>query len=328
MTKSLILEKKIEEKQKILQEIFKEIHKKIIGQEILIRDLFIWLLTWWHILLEWVPWIAKTLTVDTLAKTLDLDFKRIQFTPDLLPSDLIWTEIYNNSKSIFETIKWPIFTNFLLADEINRAPWKVQSALLEVMAEKQVTIWDKTYILDRPFIVLATQNPIEQSWTYRLPEAELDRFLLKTNVDYPSLNEEKDIIKNIYNIESAEIKKIISQNEVLELQNLVKEIYVSENIVNYIWDLVFATRQASLYWLEDIEKYLNYWVSPRWSLALLKASQALAFLEWRNFVLPEDVKKIAVSALAHRLVLNYDARADEVTEIDIVNKILSKVNIS
>jgi MoxR-like ATPase len=294
----------------------------------LLRDLFIWLLTWWHILLEWVPWIAKTLTIDTLARTLNLDFKRIQFTPDLLPADLIWTEIYNSSKSHFETIKWPIFTNFLLADEINRAPWKVQSALLEVMAEKQVTIWDKTYILDKPFIVFATQNPIEQSWTYRLPEAELDRFLLKVNVSYPSLDEEKEIIKNIYNIEWEKIQKIITREEVLELQELVKDVYVSQNIVDYIWDLVFSTRNPSLYWLEEIEKYLNYWVSPRWSLSLLKASQALAFLEWRNFVLPEDVKNIAVSALAHRLVLNYDARADDITEVDIINKILSKVSIS
>lgn len=322
------LEKEILEKQEILLKIFREIHKKVVGQDILIRDLFVGLLTWWHILLEWVPWIAKTLTIDTLAKTLDLDFKRIQFTPDLLPSDLIWTEIYNSWKWSFDTIKWPIFTNFLLADEINRAPSKVQSALLEVMAEKQVTIWDNTYILDRPFIVLATQNPIEQSGTYKLPEAELDRFLLKVDVDYPNLDEEKQIIKNIYNIENIKIQKIITKKEVLELQNLVKEIYVSDNIVDYIWDLVFATRKPEDYDLEEISQYLSYGVSPRGSLALLKASKALAFLEWRTFVIPEDVKNIAKQALAHRLVLNYDARADEVSEYDIIEKILEKVKIS
>ncbi len=322
------LEKQIEENKEILIKIFNEVHKKIVWQEKLVKNLLIWLLTWWHILLEWVPWIAKTLTIDTLANSVDLNFKRIQFTPDLLPSDLIWTEIYNSPKSKFETVKWPIFTNFLLADEINRAPSKVQSALLEVMAEKQVTIWENTYILDRPFVVLATQNPIEQSWTYKLPEAELDRFLLKVNVDYPNLEEEKQIVKNIYNIEEVEIKKIIAKQDILDMQNLVKKIYVSDSIIDYIWDLVFATRQPEKYNLEEIENYLSYWVSPRWSLALLKASQALAFLDWRSFVIPEDVKNIATEALAHRLVLNYDARADEITEIDIIEKILKKVSIS
>ncbi len=327
-TYNLELEQKILEKKEILDLVMIEVHKKIIGQEKLIRDLIISLLTGGHILLEWVPWIAKTLTIDTLAKTLDLDFKRVQFTPDLLPSDLIGTEIYNQAKSKFETVKWPIFTNFLLADEINRAPSKVQSALLEVMAEKQVTIWDETFVLDRPFITLATQNPIEQSGTYKLPEAELDRFLLKANVEYPSLEEEKKIISNIYEIENIETKKIIKKAEILELQELVSEVFVSENIVEYIADLVFATRNPEKYWLEEIWKYLNYWVSPRWSLALLKWAKAIAFLSWRSFVIPEDIKEIAVSALAHRLVLNYDAVADEVSEIDIINMVLDRVKIS
>ncbi len=325
---NLELEQKILEKKEILNTVVKEVHKKVIGQEKLIRDLIIWLLTWGHILLEWVPWIAKTLTIDTLAKTLDLDFKRVQFTPDLLPSDLIGTEIYNQAKSKFETVKWPIFTNFLLADEINRAPSKVQSALLEVMAEKQVTIWDNTFVLDKPFLTLATQNPIEQSGTYKLPEAELDRFLLKINVQYPSLEEEKKIISNIYKIESQEIKKVMKKSEILELQKLLEKIYVSENIIDYITDLVFATRNPEKYNLEEIWKYLNYWVSPRWSLALLKWAKALALLSGRSFVIPEDVKEIAVSALAHRLVLNYDAVADEVSETDIVNMILDRVRIS
>lgn len=325
---NLELEQKILEKKEILEQVIKEVHKKIIGQENLIRNLLVGLLTWGHILLEWVPWIAKTLTIDTLAKTLDLDFKRVQFTPDLLPSDLIGTEIYNSAKSKFEVNSGPIFTNFLLADEINRSPSKVQSALLEVMAEKQVTIGDNTFILDRPFIVLATQNPIEQSGTYKLPEAELDRFLLKINVEYPSLEEEKKIISSIFKIESEKTEKIISKKEILELQKLVEKVYVSENIIDYIADLVFATREPQKYNLENIWKYLNYWVSPRWSLALLKWAKALAFLDWRSFVIPEDIKAIAPSALAHRLVLNYDAVADEITEIDIVNEILEKVKIS
>ena len=306
-------------KRELIEKVIQEVHKKIIWQEKLVRDIIIWLLTWWHILLEWVPWVAKTLTIDTLSKTLDLDFSRVQFTPDLLPSDLIWTQIYNQVKNNFETKKGPIFTNFLLADEINRAPSKVQSALLEAMAEKQVTIWEESYKLSEPFIVLATQNPIEQSGTYKLPEAELDRFMMKSYVEYPSKNEEAQILKNIKSIEDDKIEKILTKEEILEIQNIIEEIHISENIIEYITDLILATRKK--------HKYLTYWVSPRWSISLLKASKVIAFLDWRNFVIPEDIKEIAISVLAHRLVLNYEAIADEISPENIIKEILSSIEI-
>jgi MoxR-like ATPase len=304
-----------------------EMHQTIIGQESLIESLLVWVMTNGHILLEWVPWIAKTLTIDTLSKTLGLDFKRIQFTPDLLPSDLIGTEIYNMGTQDFHTKKGPLFTNFVLADEINRAPSKVQSALLEAMAEKQITIWDTTYKLPEPFLVLATQNPIEQSGTYKLPEAELDRFLLKSTVSYPDKAEERKILENIQTRKDYKTKKIISKKEVLEIQTLTQKIHISTNIYDYITDLVFATRSPEKYELEGIQKYLSYGVSPRWGIALIQASQAIAFQNGRDFVIPEDVKQIAHEALAHRLVLNYEAIADEVTADDIVTQILEKVKI-
>lgn len=311
------------EKKELIEKVIAEVHKKIIGQENLVRDLIIGLLTWGHILLEWVPWVAKTLTIDTLSKTLDLDFKRVQFTPDLLPSDLIGTQIYNQSKSDFETKKWPIFTNFLLADEINRAPSKVQSALLEAMAEKQITIWEETYKLAEPFVVLATQNPIEQSGTYKLPEAELDRFMMKSYVSYPTREEELQILAKLDSIEHDSVAKILKIKDILEVQELISKIHLSENIAEYITDLVFATRKPNA----EVGKYLNYWVSPRWSISLVKASKVVAFLNWRDFVIPEDVKEIATSTLAHRLVLNYEAVADNVNWEDIVNLILNSVKI-
>ena len=309
----------IEQKREVIEKVIAEVHKKIVGQEVLVRDLIIGLLSGGHVLLEWVPWVAKTLTVDTLWKTLGLDFKRVQFTPDLLPSDLIWAQIYNASKSEFETKKGPIFTNFLLADEINRAPSKVQSALLEAMAEKQITIWEETYKLSEPFIVLATQNPIEQSGTYKLPEAELDRFMLKTYINYPSKEDEVNILTNLSWIESDKVSKILNKKELLEIRKIVSEIHASENIIAYITDLVEATRKKS--------KYLEYGVSPRWSIALLKASKVVAFLNGRDYIIPEDVKEIAVSTLSHRLVLSYEASVDEVMAEDIVREILNKVKI-
>lgn len=309
----------IEQKKEIIEKVIEEVHKKIIWQEKLVRDLIIALLSWGHVLLEWVPWVAKTLTVSTLWKTLWLDFKRVQFTPDLLPSDLIWAQIYNQSKSEFETRKWPIFTNFLLADEINRAPSKVQSALLEAMAEKQVTIWEESYKLTEPFIVLATQNPIEQSWTYKLPEAELDRFMLKSYINYPSKEDEINILTNLSWIENDKVLKILSKKELLEIRKIVSEIHTSENIIGYISDLVDATREKS--------KYLEYWVSPRGSISLLKASKVMAFLSWRDYVIPEDVKEVAIWVLAHRLVLSYEASVDEVLAEDIIKEILDNVKI-
>ncbi len=307
------------EKKALIEKVIAEVHKKIIGQEKLVRDLIIGLLTWWHILLEWVPWVAKTLTIDTLSKTIDLDFSRVQFTPDLLPSDLIGTQIYNQSKSDFETKKWPIFTNFLLADEINRAPSKVQSALLEAMAEKQITIWDESFKLSDPFIVLATQNPIEQSGTYKLPEAELDRFMMKSYVEYPSQEEEAEILSKLDSIEHDKVSKVIKKKEILEIQKIVSDIHVSENIIAYITDIIAVTRAK--------HKFLSYWVSPRWSISLVKAAKVVAFLDWRDFVIPEDIKEIAGSVLAHRLVLNYDAIAEDITSESIVNEILNSVKI-
>ena len=308
-----------EEKRELVEQVISEVHKKIIGQEKLVRDLIITLFAGGHILLEGVPWVAKTLTIDTLSKTLGLDFSRIQFTPDLLPSDLIGTEIYNQASGEFNTKKWPIFTNFLLADEVNRAPSKVQSAMLEAMAEKQVTIWEESFKLGDPFIVLATQNPIEQSWTYSLPEAELDRFMMKSYVEYPSKEEEIKILENIKNIESHKTKKILSKKDILEIRKISEEIHVSENIISYIADIVFETRKEN--------KYLSYWVSPRWSISLIKASKVLAFLNGRDFVIPEDIKEIAVSVLSHRLVLSYEAIAEDIKREDIILKILDSVKI-
>lgn len=304
----------------LIQALETELHKKIIGQETLVRDTLIGLLSGGHILLEWVPWVAKTLTIETLAAALDLDFKRIQFTPDLLPSDLIGTEIYNMQKSAFQTKKWPIFTHLLLADEINRAPSKVQSALLEAMAEKQVSLWEQSYSLESPFIVLATQNPIEQAGTYPLPEAQLDRFMLKSSVSYPSKSQEAEILTRLHDIETTPTKKILSPAKLKEIQAVVEAINVSENIIHYITDIVDASRQANA--------LLQYGVSPRGSIALLKASKVLAFLAGRDFVLPEDVKAVGVSVIAHRLVLSYEALANEVSEQTIAKDIIDSVKIA
>ncbi len=314
------MKKEIQEKNGLILEITSEIHKKIIWQENLIRDIIISLFSGWHILIEGVPGVAKTLTADTLSKTLNMDFSRIQFTPDLLPSDLIGTEIYSPNSQEFKTKKWPIFTNFLLADEINRAPSKVQSALLEAMAEKQVTIWETSFKIQEPFIVLATQNPIEQSGTYKLPEAELDRFMMKSYVWYPSKQDEITILKNIENIENSKTKKILSKRELDNIKKEIQKLHVSENIIDYITNIITQTRNN--------HKYLSYWVSPRWSIALLKASKTLAFLNSRDFVTPEDIKEMAIPTLAHRLVLNYEAIADEIKPEEIIKDVLENVKIT
>jgi len=302
----------------------KELSKKIVWQKNLIRDIFICLFARGHILIEWAPWLAKTLTVDSIAKTTSLNFKRIQFTPDLLPSDLVWNKIFDPNTREFWVKFGPIFTNMLLADEINRAPSKVQRALLESMAEKQVSIWDNTYSLDLPFIVLATQNPIEQEWTFSLPEAQLDRFLLKTIVDYPSEDEEFVIIKNFYDIEKSSLETVITKDEILQIQNFIKDnISYSDNILIYIRDLVSYTRDKN----SKISKYITYWASPRASIALLKSSQVLAFLSWRDYILPEDIKEMAYGVLRHRIVLNYEAIASEIEKDDIIKDILDNVKV-
>lgn len=311
---------------KITSKLKEEIAKKIVWQETLIRDMIVALFASWHILLEWAPGLAKTLTIDTMSKALDTSFKRIQFTPDLLPSDLVWTKIYNQAKNDFSTKFGPIFTNFLLADEINRAPSKVQSALLEAMAEKQVTIGDETYKLEAPFIVLATQNPIEQEGTYTLPEAQLDRFLLKTIVSYPTEFEEIQIIKN--NFEKLdEIQKVLSKGDIIKYQDLVKQVYVDDKIFTYVKDLVFATREPSRFGFEKIANYISYGLSPRASISLIAAAKVLAALDSRSFVIPEDIKEMAYPVFRHRIIMSYDAIADDVKSDDIIKILLDSVKV-
>lgn len=308
-----------------INDLKKELKKVIIWQDILLKNLLIALLSSWHIILEWVPGLAKTLSIQTLSRTLDLLFTRISFTPDLLPGDLLWGQIYNQKESKFYTKKWPIFTNFLLADEINRAPAKVQSALLEAMQEKKITLADETFILDEPFFVLATQNPIEQEWTYPLPEAQLDRFMLKTIISYPSKEEEIEIMK-MSSVNNFKIEKIISKDELLDLQNMINnEIFVDEKIYEYVKDIVFATRNPQDYWIEKIWDYINYGVSPRASISLIKASRANAFLSWRNYVTPEDIKELAFDVLRHRIWLSFEALWENIKPDDIIKIILDNV---
>lgn len=317
----------VDESSKKIDLLIEEIHKIVVWQDNLIKSLIIWLLAKWHILLEWVPWLAKTLTVDTLSKSLDLWFNRIQFTPDLLPSDLVWTEIYNTKTWEFLVKLWPVFNNFILADEINRAPSKVQSALLEAMAEKQITIWEKTYKIPEPFIVLATQNPIEQAWTYRLPEAQLDRFLMKVLVTYPQKQDEIEMYKKINSNIIETINKIFTKDEIFSLQNLVGKIYVSDKIFNYSYDLIDATRNPENYGLDEIKNYIEYWISPRWWLSLISCAKVVALFNSRTFVIPEDIKFVANSVLSHRLVLTYEAVANDITQDDIIDMIIKKVNV-
>jgi len=312
---------------KKIQEVKTELRKKIVWQDNLIDSLLIWLFAKGHILVEWVPGLAKTLTVDSLSKTLDLWFNRVQFTPDLLPSDLIGSEIYNSKTHNFEVKKWPIFNNFILADEINRAPSKVQSALLEAMAEKHITIWNETFSLESPFIVMATQNPIEQAWTYKLPEAQLDRFMLKVNVTYPEYEDEKSMYKKILTLENEKINKVISKEDIFEIQDIVSSIFISDSILEYVTNIVDATRNPEKYSLESIKKYISFWVSPRAWISLLSASRVLALMNNRNFVIPEDIKNISSVVLSHRLVLTYEAMADDISEKEVIKKIIDNINV-
>ena len=323
-----ILEKDIYEASQKVKELKMEISKKVFWQNDLIEKTIICLIWGWHILLEWMPWLAKTLTISTLSKCVDLGFNRIQFTPDLLPSDLIWTEIFNIKNSSFDIKKWPIFNNFILADEINRAPSKVQSALLEAMAEGSITIWKETFVLEKPFLVLATQNPVEQSWTYKLPEAQLDRFSMKVKVDYPSFEQEKEMYKNVVYDDKKEVSKILSKQDIFHLQDLVEKIYISDAIFDYVSKIVDVTRNPENYWLKDLKKYINFWVSPRWWISTLRAAKALALIESRSFVIPEDIKKLVKNTLCHRLILSYEAIVDEIDEEYIIEQIISKITVS
>jgi MoxR-like ATPase len=295
----------------------------------MINRLLIGLFTNGHILLEGVPGLAKTLTVNTLAKVLHLNFNRIQFTPDLLPSDLIGTMIYNQQKSNFEVKKGPIFSNVILADEVNRSPAKVQSALLEAMQEKQVTIGETTYPLDRPFLVLATQNPVDQEGTYPLPEAQVDRFMMKVHIDYPSKSDEMEVMRRMSNMQySADVKPILSKQDIFDIRDQINAVTLAEPLEHYIIELVFATRFPADYGLKEEAKYILFGVSPRASINLNLAAKAIAFMDGRDYVLPEDIKEIAEDVLNHRILLNYEAEADQVSTRDLVKTLLEKVPIN
>jgi MoxR-like ATPase len=304
-----------------------ETAKVIVGQDMMVERLLIGLLTKGHILLEGMPGLAKTLAIKTLAHAVDGRFSRIQFTPDLLPADVVGTMVYNPAKSEFAVRKGPIFANFVLADEINRAPAKVQSALLEAMQERQVTIGNETFHMDEPFLVLATQNPIEQEGTYTLPEAQADRFLLKVKIGYPSKAEEKEIVRNNLNGAQPNIRKVVTTNALLRAREVMHGIYMDEKIEQYIIDIVFATRSPKEHGLTELVPLLQYGASPRASIALAQASRALAFLRRRGYVVPEDVRAICPDVLRHRIGLTYEAEAENVTPEDIINKILNTVEV-
>ena len=319
------LTEKVKEQNYFFSILKQEINRAIIGQEYMIDRLLIGLLGNGHILLEGVPGLAKTLAIKTLAEAVDGQFSRIQFTPDLLPADVVGTMIYNVKENDFTIKRGPVFANFVLADEINRAPAKVQSALLEVMQEKQVTIGDETMALPKPFLVLATQNPIDQEGTYLLPEAQTDRFMLKCKIDYPEFEDERKIMKMISTQDIPQIRKVVDLNQIVEAKKLINQIYLDEKIEKYILDMVFATRYPEKYGLSEIKNYISFGASPRASINLAIASRAYAFMKGRAFVIPEDVKEIAKDVLRHRIGLSFEAEAEEVSQDDIVNKILAKI---
>lgn len=310
-----------------IQDIKKEVAKVVVGQDKMIDGLLIALLCDGHILIEGVPGLAKTTTVNALAASLGLNFKRAQFTPDLLPADILGAEIYDPQNNIFKIKKGPIFTNLLLADEINRAPAKVQSALLEVMQEKQVTLGDTTFKLDPPFFVMATQNPVEQEGVYQLPEAQLDRFMLKLIVDYNTKEEELEIARRISNGSSGKIQAVVNAEELLELKKAIKEIHVDEEVETYMIELVNATRNPSDYGLDELTDMIQFGASPRVSIDIFKAVKAMAFLRGKDFVTPVDVAYIAKEIMRHRIVLSYEAEAEGITTDEIIQKVLETVAI-
>lgn len=301
--------------------------RRIIGQKHLVDSLLIALLCNGHVLLEGVPGLAKTLAIKTLASLVDAKYSRIQFTPDLLPADVIGTLIYSVKNESFEVKKGPIFANFVLADEINRAPAKVQSALLEAMQERQVTIGEETFKLDNPFLVMATQNPIEQEGTYPLPEAQTDRFLLKVVIGYPNKEEEKSIIRQNIKSEVSPITPVIEPAEIIEVQKIVEKIYIDEKIENYIVDIVFATREPSKFGLQDLSSIISYGASPRASISLALASRAYAFLQGRGYVIPEDVRSVCYDVMRHRIGLSYEAEANNIGADEVITAILDKVAV-
>ena len=319
------LTEKVREQNYFFSLLREEINKAIIGQEYMVDRLLIGLLGNGHILLEGVPGLAKTLAIKTLADAVHGEFARIQFTPDLLPADVVGTQIYNIKENDFSIKRGPIFANFVLADEINRAPSKVQSALLEAMQEKQVTIGDETMPLPKPFLVLATQNPIDQEGTYLLPEAQSDRFMLKCTISYPELEDERKIMKMVATQHQPQINPVVSLNNIVEAKNLISQIYLDEKIEKYILDMVFATRFPEKYGLAELKNYISFGASPRASINLAIASRAFAFLKNRAFVIPEDVKEVAKDVLRHRIGLSFEAEAEEITSDEIISRILGKI---
>ncbi|MBI3313854.1 MAG: MoxR family ATPase [Candidatus Omnitrophica bacterium] len=318
---------KVKDSSSIFQNLQREMGKAIVGQHYLIERLLIAILADGHILIEGVPGLAKTTSVRTLARTIHTKFQRIQFTPDLLPADVIGTLVYNPKDGQFTTKLGPIFANIILADEINRAPSKVQSALLEAMQERQVTIGEKTFPLPKPFLVLATQNPIEQEGTYPLPEAQVDRFMLKLVVTYPNKKEEKEILERMSTGKEIEVNPVLEPSELMRLRELMTQIYVDEKVKDYILDLVFATRDPGQYKLENLKPLIAYGASPRASIMLTLAAKANAFLKGRGYVTPDDVKHIGMDVLRHRVLLTYEAEAEDMTSDQIVKRIFDQVEV-
>ncbi len=310
-----------------LDEVYAEMSRVIVGQRNLIERVFIGLLAQGHLLIQGVPGLAKTLTIRTLAQVMDASFSRIQFTPDLLPADVVGTMIYNQVTGKFTVKKGPVFANLVLADEVNRAPAKVQSALLEAMQEHQVTIGDATYPLPEPFLVMATQNPIEQEGTYQLPEAQLDRFLLMVKVSYPTKDEEYDVMERMWTGVVPEVRKILTPEKILKAREVIKQVYFDEKLKRYIVDLVFATRFPDQYGAKELASYIRYGASPRATIYLRSAATAHAFLRHRGYVIPEDVKAVAPDVLRHRVILNYEAEAEDLSSDDVVQKLLESVEV-
>ncbi|MFJ1428332.1 AAA family ATPase [Capnocytophaga canimorsus] len=321
------ISEKIERESVFVDILSREMNKVIVGQKHMVDALLIGLLGQGHILLEGVPGLAKTLSINTLSKAVSGSFSRIQFTPDLLPADVIGTMTYNIKQNEFSIKKGPIFANFVLADEINRAPAKVQSALLEAMQEKQVTIGDSTFALDKPFMVMATQNPVEQEGTYPLPEAQVDRFMLKTVIDYPKLDEEQFIMRNNLSGNQPQINQVVSLQQIQNAQQVVREVYMDEKIEKYILDIIFATRYPEKYNLSDLKPLINFGASPRGSINLATASKCHAFIKRRGYVIPEDVRAVIYDVLRHRIGITYEAEAENITSVEIINKIVNTVEV-
>jgi len=321
------LNEKIEKESAFIDILSMEMNKVIVGQKHMVERLLIGLLGGGHILLEGVPGLAKTLAINTLAKAVHGDFSRVQFTPDLLPADVVGTMIYNMKDNDFSIKKGPIFANFVLADEINRAPAKVQSALLEAMQEKQVTIGDETFSLDSPFLVMATQNPIEQEGTYPLPEAQVDRFMLKTVIKYPQLAEEQLIVRQNLKGSFEKVNQVVSLAQILKAQKSVREVYMDEKIEKYILDIIFATRTPENYNLAELNPLISFGSSPRGSINLATASKCYAFIKRRGYVIPEDVRAVVHDVLRHRIGITYEAEAENITSQDIINKIVNEIEV-